>query len=269
VSDAVARAPTEGDLPSRAQIALRERTLVDVLDLAVRFCSSHALAYAKLSLVVLVPGFVVSWAASRAGGWWLGWGSAAALAAFADAPFVVLASRLVFADQVRTRDAARIGVLALPGLVGARLSQLVALVASGVLLGLPWLWAGPHLLFLTEVILLERASARVAFARAARIARARLGAALGAMVLLLVARLAFTALADLAGREVLGGMLQVEPPRTMMEAGGSWLALAGWWLSVPIAATARFFVYLDTRTRAEGWDIQIRFAAIAASGVRS
>ena len=28
-------------------------------------------------------------------------------------------------------------------------------------------------------------------------------------------------------------------------------------------ATTRFFVYLDVRTRAEGWDIQTRFAALA------
>ena len=29
-------------------------------------------------------------------------------------------------------------------------------------------------------------------------------------------------------------------------------------------ATARFFLYLNVRTRAEGWDIQTRFAALAA-----
>jgi hypothetical protein len=266
VTGALARAQPGADLPSRAQIALRERALVDVLDLTVRFCSAHALAYAKLSLVVLLPGFAVCAAAAWAGGWWAGWGTAAALAALADAPFVVLASRLVFADEARTRDAVRISALALPGLIGARLVQLVALAASAPLLGLPWLWLGPSLLFLVEAVVLERASARVAVARSVRIASARFGAALGAMALLFAARLAFTALADVAGREVLGQLLEVTPPRPVLEAGGSWLALAGWWLSVPAAATARFLVYLDTRTRAEGWDIQTRFAAIAASG---
>lgn len=50
----------------------------------------------------------------------------------------------------------------------------------------------------------------------------------------------------------------------MFVDGGSALALLGWWLSVPFVATARFFVYLDIRTRSEGWDIQTRFAGIAA-----
>ena len=50
----------------------------------------------------------------------------------------------------------------------------------------------------------------------------------------------------------------------MFREGGSWLALAGWWSALPLLATARFFVYLDIRTRSEGWDIQTRFAAIAA-----
>ena len=31
----------------RARVALRERPLLDVLDLAVRFCAAHAGAYAK------------------------------------------------------------------------------------------------------------------------------------------------------------------------------------------------------------------------------
>lgn len=268
MNSGVSRALAGADLPSRAQIALRERPLVDVLDLAVRFCAAHAAAYAKLSLVIVLPAYALCYAACKAGGWWLGWSVAIALAALADAPFVVLASRLVFADRVRTRDAARIAGVALPGIVGARLAQLGALVASVSLMGLPWLWVGPHVFFLVEVIVLERAGVRAALARAARIAKSRFGETLSALVLLLVARLAFTLLADLAGREVLSEVFEVKPPRPMLEVGGSWLALAGWWATAPIGATARFFVYIDIRTRTEGWDIQTRFAAIAANGAR-
>ena len=269
MNSGVSRALAGADLPSRAQIALRERPLVDVLDLAVRFCAAHAAAYAKLSLVIVLPAYALCYAACRAGGWWLGWSVAIALAALADAPFVVLASRLVFADRVRTRDAARIAGVALPGIVGARLAQLGALVAS---------------------VSLMRAS--LALGRPARLLprrghRARAGRGPGCprtggadrqeplrrdaermVLLLLVARLAFTPLADLAGREVLSEVFEVKPPRPMLEVGGSWLALAGWWPTAPIGATARFFVYVDIRTRTEGWDIQTRFAAIAANGGR-
>jgi len=153
---------------------------------------------------------------------------------------------------------------ALPGLAGARLAQLLALCASAFLLGLPWFYVGPALLFCTEVIVLERASLGAAIARSQRIASARFGVALGATVLLLALKVGGVILADVAGRELLEGLLEIRPPPSMLHAGGSWLALLGWWATVPVLATARFFVYLDIRTRSEGWDIQIRFAAIAA-----
>ncbi len=248
----------------RARVALRERPVLDVLDLAVRFCATHAGAYATLALAVLVPACAVSWVIARTGGWWLGWASAAGLAALADAPFVVLASRLVFEDGVRAGDVLGTGLRALPRLAAARAAQVAALGASALMLGLPWLYLGPTLLFCVEVIVLERMGLRATFVRAHRIASARFGVALSAMVLLLALRVAAAVVADVAGREVLGGVLEIRPPPSAFRVGGSWLALLGWWMVVPLAATARFFMYLDIRTRTEGWDIQTRFAAIAA-----
>jgi hypothetical protein len=84
------------------------------------------------------------------------------------------------------------------------------------------------------------------------------------MLMLVVAPIAAAMLADVAGREILQGLLEFKPPPSMFRAGGSWLALLGWWAMIPLLQTARFFVYLDIRTRTEGWDIQTRFAAIAA-----
>jgi hypothetical protein len=252
----------------RAHVALRERPLLDVLDLAVRFCAAHAGTYGRLSLAVVVPAFGASWLVARFGGWTLGWTAALVMGAFADVPFVVLASRLVFEDEVRARDAIAIAARALPRLLVVRGAQLLAIVASGVMLGLAWLWGGTVTLFVVEVVVLEHAGIRPAFARASRIANSRFGAALATMLLLLVAPVAFALVADVAGREVLQSLLQVKPPPPVLHAGGSELALFGWWAAAPFLATARFFVYLDIRTRTEGWDIQTRFAAIAASGAR-
>src|ERR1019366_8070365 len=75
-----------GDRPMdlmHARVALRERPLLDTFDLAIRFCAAHAWAYTKLSLVVLVPAFAVSWGAARFGGWWLGWSVSVVVTAFA------------------------------------------------------------------------------------------------------------------------------------------------------------------------------------------
>jgi hypothetical protein len=248
----------------RARVALRERALLDVLDLAVRFCASHAWAYAKVSLVVLAPAFAVSWLAAWAGGWWVGWAVTVVLSAFAGAPFVALASRLVFADTVRVREVLRLSTSAVPRLVGVRFVQAMALGGSALMIGLPWLWVGTIMLFVAEVIVLEQAGLGAALGRAQRIANAHFGAALVAMLLLSLAPVGVAMLADFAGREVLQTVLELKPPPSMFEVGGSWLALLGWWGTLPLLSTARFFVYLDIRTRTEGWDIQTRFAGIAA-----
>jgi hypothetical protein len=248
----------------RARVALRERALLDVLDLAVRFCAAHARPYGKLALAVLAPAWVASWAIAQAGGWWLGWTAALAFSAFADAPFVALASRLVFEDDVRVADVLGASLRAAPRLAVARAAQAMALIASALVFGLPWFYLGPMLLFCVEVIVLERTRLSATLVRARRIAGARFGAALSAMVLLLALRVAAAIVADVAGRELLGSVLEVAPPPSALRVGGSWLALLGWWTVVPLIATARFFTYLDIRTRTEGWDIQIRFAAIAA-----
>jgi hypothetical protein len=246
----------------RARVALRERPLLDVLDLAVRFCAARAADYARVSCAVVVPAFALSWAAARAGGWWLGWSAVVVMTSFASAPFVALASRLVFADEVTVREALAIALRTVPRLAGVRLLQLLAFGASLLLLGLPWLWAGTSMMFVLEVIVLEQAGVVASLGRAQRIANAHFGTALVAMVLLSLAPAGAAVLADVAGRELLQ-MLEVRSPPSMFTAGGSTLALLGWWLSLPLVATARFFVYLDIRTRTEGWDIQTRFAAIA------
>jgi hypothetical protein len=248
----------------RARVALRERPLLDIFDLAIRFCAAHAWDYAKLSLVVLVPAFAVSWGAARLGGWWVGWGVTLVITAFAGSPFVALASRMVFADAVGTREALGIALRALPGLIGIRILQTMALAASLLLLGLPWFWVGTILLFVVEVLVLEQGGVGAALGRAQRVANAHFPDAVLTMLLLLLAPAGAAMLADVAGREILQGVLEFKPPTSMFHAGGSWLALAGWWATLPLLQTARFFVYLDIRTRTEGWDIQTRFAAIAA-----
>jgi hypothetical protein len=248
----------------RARVALRERPLLDVLDLSIRFCTAHAGSYAKLSLAVLVPAFAVTWAAGQLAGPWMAWLSTLALTAFAGAPFVALASRLVFADEVGTGEALRIGLRAVPGLMVIRLLQMMALAASTITLGLAWLWLGPVMLFVVEVLILEQGGVGGTLGRAQRVANAHFSDAALMMFLSLLGPICAAMLADWAGRDVLQQVLEVKPPPSMFRDGWSVLALAGWWSVQPLLQTARFFVYLDIRTRTEGWDIQTRFAAIAA-----
>jgi hypothetical protein len=246
----------------RARVAFRERPLLDVLDLAVRFCAANAGAYARVSLATVVPGFAASWAAGHLGGPFFAWPVAIALASIADAPFVSLASRLVFADEARLRDVLSLRVI--PRLVAVRAVQGFALLASSSMLLLPWLWLGGVLLFLPEVAILEGARFSATWTRAGSVAGGRLGIAIAAMLLLTLLVVGTTLVADIAGREVLESLLEFSPPSSLFREGWSALALAGFWSVVPIRATIRFFVYLDIRTRVEGWDIQTRFGALAA-----
>ncbi len=191
----------------RARNALRERPLLDVHDLAVRFCVANVASYMRLSLVTIVPAFVASLAAAQAGGWLVGWAVALAVAALADAPFVALASRLVFEDEARVRDVLSATARVMPRLAAARCAQGVALALSACCSsGLPWIWLGSLLLFVPEVVVLERATLTAAWRRASGVASARLGVATAAMLLLSGLVVGSALLADVAGRELLGSV---------------------------------------------------------------
>jgi hypothetical protein len=247
-----------------ARVALRERTFLDVFDLTVRFVFSHKAVFGKVALVVVVPAFLVSWAFAYVAGWAWGWAGALVMFSFAQAPFTALASRLVFEDRTRLRDALGASFRALPRLVGARILQAMGLALAGVLFVFPMAWVGTIWIFLGEIIVLEHASVGTAFTRSRQVTSSDFGDALLAWLALVLLPAVSVILMDISGRSLLEEIFEVTPPVSMFKEGGSWLALAGLFLFLPFAATARFFFYLNFRTRAEGWDIQTRFAAIAA-----
>jgi hypothetical protein len=248
----------------RARVALRERSLLEVFDLTVRFCAANPRKYCLLLAVAAVPGFAVSWLAALIGGWALGWIVAVASAALAGVPFLLLASKLLFDDDVRVRSVLGESVRLLPRMVLVSSIQLMMLALGVALGGVAWIYTFPLVLFLPEVVALERVGAGIGWTRARRLALAHFGTAFGTMSVLAVVGFGAVAMSDWAGRELLEEGLQIRAPASLWAAGGNWLALAGWWVAVPLVATLRFFAYIDCRTRGEGWDIQTRFAALAA-----
>jgi hypothetical protein len=139
------------------------------------------------------------------------------------------------------------------------------LVAGGALVFVvPGLWAASLFLFVDEVMILERSRIGPAFGRAQRIASGSMGDAVGALAMVCLVPLAAMFLTDVGGRAFIGEVLQFRAPAPAWSEGGSVLAVLGWFGILPYLTTARFFTYLNVRTRAEGWDIQTRFAAIAA-----
>jgi hypothetical protein len=249
---------------SHARVVLRERALVDVLDLTLRFLATHLDAYARLTAVLLVPALALSWAVGHEYGWAWAWAVAIGSSMILQAAFTLLASRLVFEPTARVRDVLASFARSSVRIVPLRLTQLCTIVLGFAFLLVPGAAFAVATFFLLETTLLERSSTGTALARGFQIVGGRSGEAILALFALLALHVGAILLGDFAGRSILGDLLETAAPEPLLTTGGGLLALAGFWLFVPYAATARFFVYLDMRTRAEGWDIQTRFAAIAA-----
>ncbi len=247
-----------------ARVALRHRPVLEVLDLALRFLLAHAAPYAATTAFVVVPLGVLSLVIAMQAGWIWGWASAIALATVARIPFTVLASRLVFEADVAFEQVLGAAARASFKVLVARALELVALTVGFGVFFLPAIWIASVFVYLDEILVLERASIWGAFARSQRLVAGELGDAFLVAVLLAGLHFGATALGDKALRALLGDVLQISPPPSMWERDGGVLGLVAFWLFVPYSATARLLAYLNVRTKAEGWDVQTRFAAIAA-----
>lgn len=247
-----------------AKVALRDRPMVDVLDLAMRFVVVHARTYALLAAVIVPPALLASALVASAFGWAAAWAVAVTLAFFTRVPFIVLASRLVFHEAVQTREVLSDSLRALPRVLALGVVWLVVVSFATALFFVPAAWAASALFFVDEVAVLERSTLGQTLVRAQRLAASSIGESLLGVFAFGALTIGAAIFADVGGRTIIGELLQFRPPQSMFREGGSLLALVGWLVAVPYFATARFFTYLNVRTRAEGWDIQTRFVAIAA-----
>lgn len=246
-----------------ARVAFRDRSVADVLDFSLRFLAVHAGIFGRVALFTLLPFGLISLLFGASYGWALSWALSIPLAVLVEAPFTILASRLVFEDDVRARDVLRASLSAAPLVLIARVIA-VAMIGAGLgCFFVPGVGLAALTLFVGEAMLLERASMMTAFGRAQRVASNAIGDVVLAILVIALVPVGAVLLADLGGRTLLGEVLQFRPPRAVWSEGGSALGTIGLFLQVPFLATARFFLYLNVRTRTEGWDIQTRFARLA------
>ncbi|MDB4934113.1 MAG: hypothetical protein JWP87_1085 [Labilithrix sp.] len=248
----------------RARVAFRDRAFIDVMDLALRFLAVHWKLYARVACIVLVPCIALTALAAWAWDWTAAWLMAVILSVVAQVPFTVLASRLVFQEKVSARAVVRAALREIPRILVMRLGWAALVSFATLIFVAPGAWVASIFLFVDEVMILERSRIGPAFGRSQRIAASATGEALTGVLMVVVVPLAAIFLADVGGRAFIGEVLQFRAPAPAWTAGGSVLAIAGFFAIIPYVATARFFLYLNVRTRAEGWDIQTRFAAIAA-----
>lgn len=251
----------------RAAIVLRPRTVSEICDLAMRLTFSLALpVYGKLSAIVLLPIFLGAIALRKFARWeWFYiWLVVFAATSLAQGVFTVAAGRLIFAEDLRVREVmGAFGRRLFPYLGALISSRFLMFIAAFPVVSLPFAWVA--LLFVHEASLLEGAGPVQACSRASRFVRGRGGEAFVLLIMIVIAQLAGLIIGEIVGQAVLDDIFQAGKPfGSVLEDHGSPFAVLGFLLSVPVVATARFLSYIDTRTRADGWDIQVRFLGIAS-----
>jgi hypothetical protein len=254
----------------RCRVVLRPRSVSEVLDLALRvlFGTDPGL-YLRLAGWFLLPCLAICLLLRHAAGWEWGpvWAVALVLGSAVQGVFTVAAGRLVFTEHLAPGEVARHCWRRFGAYVGAWLLSraLLALGAALAMFVIPPLWIWTRLAYVHEASLLEEASPGEAIKRASRFVASR-----GSSTLLLVSWFVVAHLAVIGMFEAIGNfgllefVLQLGRPFGSLEDGGSPFALAGYFASIPYVATGRFLAYVDQRTRLDGWDIQLRFFAIAA-----
>jgi len=257
---------------AQANIVLRPRELGEVLDLACRVCaSSLAGLYIRLFALILLPCAGVCLLLHYLLGlpWWAVWLTAWLLGSFAQGVFTVATGRFLFAESLTVREVLRSFRERVWSYFGAVFITRIYVGLSALLVFLlPF--AVMRTMFVHEASLLEMAGARTAVRRANRFVAGRGARAFEISAALLIAQLAIILVGELMGDGVVNGLLQLGKPfGVLWKNGGSVYALLGFFASVPFIATARFLFYIDRRTRTDGWDIQLKFMAVAADAGRS
>jgi hypothetical protein len=250
-----------------ARVALRPRGMSDVVDLAAPFCIANRRLLAPLALLTTAVGGGICLACRLRFGWsWTSvWLLVAAYWLLANGLFTLAAGELLFRrpEDIRVRAVLGRFLRRLPVLVGAKLVHVIVLgLCAAFLAPLPIL--GARLFFVSEAVLLETGSPLASLARSSRLVLFRSLPCLGLSLACLCAPCLFAVAADLLGETLVNFVFEMGRPfGSLWSDGGSAYAVAGALLSAPFVASASFLGYIDMRTRKEGWDIQLRFMALA------
>jgi len=187
------------------------------------------------------------------------WLLCVALSMLIEGVFTVGLGELLFKPPAETRIRSFVGrfLRRLPALVFAIILRAVMVVGTLSIFA-------PGALFIPEAMLLEGASFGKALSRSRALSRHRGGSCYGIWIVRLFLPALGAVAIDLLLNSLCGYVLQLgHPTGSLWDDGGSGFAVLGALLTVPLGAAMRFLGYVDLRTRKEGWDIQLRFVALA------
>jgi hypothetical protein len=244
-------------------VEIRERSYLDLLDLALVVIRSHARVLLLAAAAGIAPFAALNvWLLSDPDVPRLIWPILLFFEApWATAPLTVVMGGLMFGQEPGPRAILRKILVASPQLV---LIQVIirGLVAATVLFA----WLVPaRLWFANEVILLEQVRGVEPMRRCFRLTRDRAGEYFAQWAGQLCFGLLFAGcfwVGTGAGTSALiSSELTWERP-ALADLGGLRFQL-GVWIAVAFFAVARFLIYIDQRIRAEGWELRLRLRAAA------
>lgn len=249
----------------KANVEIRKRGLLEVTDLAFRYVFGlGGMLYLKLFLVYALPLVLLLWAAQRwlEFSWTSVWFWALVLGSGVQGIFTVAAGRLMFEREVTFRAVTRQFFSRLGSYLGSLfLSRFLMGLSALIVIALPIVWV--RMAHVHEASLLEGGSAGTSVKRSSRFSENYTGATFAMLLVLGTATLTFVFGCELIGRALIQDVFQLGMPfGDLFEDGGSLFALLGFFLSLVFCSTTRFLSYIDSRTRRDGWDIQVRFMAI-------
>jgi hypothetical protein len=250
-----------------ARVALRPRSISDVLDLAGPFC----IANRRLLLPLTLASSSLGGALALMSRLWLGWSwgqvwlLVSAYLLLSSGLFTQAAGELLFREPGQIRGRAVLGrfLHRFPHYLAARALQWLVLGFCAVLM-IPLPVFAARLLFVSEAVLLESGAPVTSIARSVRLVLFRSVPCFGLSVACALVPVLFAMAADVVGDTIVNLVFEMgQPLGSLWSDGGSAFAVAGALLSAPLVASASFLGYIDMRTRKEGWDIQLRFMALA------
>ncbi len=254
-----------------SRIVLRQRNLGEIFDLVLPFMTEHWRFWLRLSLATLLPLFALTLFVviilmgvlstgytepSDDAYWSLLLVPVAFL--FAQDVFVVAASELLFTEDVTVRRVLR--RYARHCVRGTFSGSVLALWNMLTLSFLVGVYYAPTRAFVREAALLEGASLGAAFKRSAALTHELIGHALGYWLVAWLIPFVTAAFVWLIGTSLCDNLLMIKAS----DQAHAFFVVAGIMVAVVPAAIARFFMYVDLRTRKEGWDLQLRLQALAA-----
>ncbi len=254
----------------QARIAIRERSWLDNLDLALQVIRAHGSAVVTSSAVgilplILVNFFVTKWLYAdfdedaRGGYWFLLSILVMIEAPMATAPLTLYLGRALFVDKPNVREMARDFLSCLPQMLLLQLFLRILFIVPV----LTWIIHYVLWPFSNEVILLER---NPLVGRGARLSTLKRNSALhrggsGDFLVRAIGALALAGLLIVAlvltQDFLLENLFGFYPGWTTRIVT---LQLA-MWLVVIYFTVARFLSYLDQRIRDEGWEVELRLRA--------